>query len=97
MSTRIKVNVGTIILVAAGGWILWKSRGFLGDLGGPSEEMMENVNKQVRPPIWDGWWKSTTEAWAEWWESTNESEAWGAGAWGNDAEADLAKILNETV
>lgn len=92
MSTRIRVNVGTVILVAAGGWLWWKSRSAL---GGPSEEMMENVNKQVRPPIWDGWWESTTEAWDDWRGKT--TEAWGSGAWGNDAEADLAKILNETV
>ena len=61
---RVKLDASTLLILAAGGWLWWSYR--RGGLGPPSDEMLDYVNRPVKPPVWDGW-----DGWT-WWQETEQ-------------------------
>jgi hypothetical protein len=58
---RVNLDASTLLILAAGGWLWWSYR--RGGLGPPSDEMLDYVNRPVKPPVWDGW---------TWWQETEQ-------------------------
>lgn len=59
---RLNIDLTTVLLLAAGGWLWWKYRNSLGQLGPPSDELMQWRGVPINDPIWETWWAQMKES-----------------------------------